>query len=115
MEIIKIELPRTLEPHFYCPFSGYDLLDETMYDAIEEGHLILVVGWADPDFMVMGNGELVRKYRDFRSEEDEDPTARVTRFLKYLGSGHNYFIIELTVNAMANGPITEINTMVFSK
>ena len=115
MEVIKIELPRTLEPHFYCPFSGHNLLGEEMYDALEFGFLTLFVNWSDPDYNVAGSEELVKKYQAFEAKEDEEPTDRVVRFLKYFEMIDSHFIIELTVNAVANGPITEINTIVFSK
>lgn len=113
MKIIKIELPRTLEPEFYCPFTGYNLLDEGLQDAIDAGHLYLAVNWNDPDEYVMGEKEIMSKYMTFEASEDEDPTERVARFIENENISSSSFIIELTVNAMGCGPISDTNTYVF--
>lgn len=82
MKIIKIELPRTLEPEFYCPFTGYNLLDEGLQDAIDAGYLYLAVNWNDPDEYVMGEDKHVKGYMNFNSDEGEDPSERVARYLE---------------------------------
>jgi hypothetical protein len=115
MEILKIELPRTLEPAFYCPFTGHNLADEGLQDAIDEGHLYLAVNWEDPNEYVMGEEDIVQKYMKFQGEEGEDPTDRIARFIASENLSNESFIIELTVNAMGCGPISDTNTFVFYK
>ena len=115
MEIIKIELPRTSEPEFYCPFSGHNLVGEGLQDAIDDGYLMLAVNWGDADDYIMGNEELLEKYRNFVYNGDGDPTDRVEELLKKERDSEAYWIIELTVNAMCNGPITDTNTYVYYK
>lgn len=113
MQILKIELPRTQTPEFYCPFSGYNILGEDIYGAIDAEYLGLAVNWEDADEYIMGSEELLEKYKNFKGEEDETPTERVKHFLTFEGLENSCLVIELTVNAMACGPITEVNTYVF--
>jgi len=115
MEILKIELPRTLEPEFYCPFTGHNLVGEGLQDAVDDGYLYLAVNWADADEYIMGEEDIVQKYKKFKGEEGEDPTDRIARFLESENLSNKSFIIELTVNAMACGPISDTNTFVFYK
>jgi hypothetical protein len=115
MEILKIELPRTLEPEFYCPFTGHNLVGEGLQDALDDGYLYLAVNWADADEYVMGEEDIVQKYKKFQGEEGEDSTDRIARFLESENLSNKSFIIELTVNAMACGPISDTNTFVFYK
>jgi hypothetical protein len=116
MEILKLELPRTLEPNFYCPFSGHNLIGEGMNDAINDGYLFLAVNWEDADEYIAGDEDIMSKYQEFEFDSDMgDPTDRVEAFIKSIGKKDECFIIELTVNAMACGPITDCNTFVFWK
>lgn len=115
MEVIKIELPRTLEPEFYCPFTGHNLVGEGLEDAIDDGYLYLSVNWNDPDEFVLGDEEIMSKYMNFEASENEDPTERVARFIENENLSSSSFIIELTVNAMGCGPISDTNTFVFCK
>lgn len=115
MEILKIELPLTQEPEFYCPFTGHNLVGEGLQDAVDDGYLYLAVNWDDPNEYVMGEEDIVKKYTQFKGEEGEDPTERVTRFIERENRANESFIIELTVNAMACGPISDTNTFVFYK
>ena len=115
MEIIKIELPRTFEPEFYCPFSGYNLVGEGLQDAIDAGHLLLAVNWNNPNEYVLAEEEILESYLKFKTVAGENPTERVERFIESENLSSATFIIELTVNAMGCGPITDINTYVFIK
>lgn len=115
MDVIKVELPLGSKPEFYCPFSGHNLMGESFEDAIAEGHLFLSVNWEDPDEFVMGNEKLMDAYMNFDYDGNGDPTERVKCFLEEKGLSEESFIIELTVNAMACGPISETNTFVFYK
>lgn len=115
MEIIKIELPLMREPKFFCPFTGYDLTGEELESAIDEGYLYLVVNWEDPDEYLMGDEDIMERYKKFTPKEDEETTERVARFLEEENLADSSFIIELTINAMACGPISDTNTFVFTK
>ena len=115
MEILRIELPLQREPQFFCPYSGYNLVTEGLNDAVDEGYICLSVNWNDPDEYVLADDEMMGKYMDFEYEVDGDPTDRVVAFLKHIGADSDCFIIELTVNAMACGPICDTNTFVFRK
>ena len=123
MEVIKVEIERSYNPEYKCPHTGKDLLSEEFHDAIREGSLMLAVAWEDPDEYVDGDGELMFQYQEFVKKDgeydsyknDEDPTERFVRFLKEHNLENNFIVHEVTVNAMACGPITETNIFVFPK